>query len=252
MNISVKRIKFIYTYLYKKYQPLHLSTSKLFGMSVEENSITVVDLTEDESNNILDINYSRSYPEETALSSNQEPSSPIETTECDGTDPEMSPVVMGFLLAQIVRNFQQMFTRYDNSSNLSLIQQLLSVLKALDVANKKFSNLLSILSDKDKLDIEKEIERREQVFMKRHKEILKKNDELHQTKELLAVQTAKIDCKKELMECTICYSEEKDTVLLPCSHTFCCVCVDQLQLRGNKCAVCRTNIEMFAKVRLTV
>ena len=53
------------------------------------------------------------------------------------------------------------------------------------------------------------------------------------------------------MECTICYNEEKDTVLIPCSHTFCRDCVEQMMAHGGKCAECRGKIRTYCKVRLT-
>ena len=229
-------------------------------MSDDENTITVLDLTEDETNNILDLNYSRSDIHESVTPSSPRPDTSNDTdsieesinlTIDDDYDPDMSPAVIGFILAQIVRNFQKVLTKHENTSNINLLHQFAESFEALLMANERYSKLLSMLSDKDKIDIQKVIERQERVFMKKHKEILAAKDELYRTQELLAVHTAKIDCKKELMECTICYNEEKDTVLIPCSHTFCRDCVQQMMAHGGKCAVCRGKFKTYCKVRLT-
>ena len=46
-------------------------------------------------------------------------------------------------------------------------------------------------------------------------------------------------------KCQICISEDITHVLVPCGHTFCGTCVEQLQ--RNKCPMCRTNIEKKVK-----
>ena len=215
-------------------------------MANDESSVTVINVSEDENSGLLGVSYSRSDFGETSDTSHT-----TNKDERENYDPEMSPAVMGYLLAQIFRNFQHVIATYEDSSNFELITQLTSALKALDCAKNEYSIFLSMLSDRDKLDLEKEIERHERVFMRKHEEILKEKEIEHQAHELLAVHAAKIDCKKELMECMICYQEEKDTVLMPCSHTFCRSCVEQMYIRGRRCAVCRGDIKKFTKVRFT-
>jgi hypothetical protein len=46
-------------------------------------------------------------------------------------------------------------------------------------------------------------------------------------------------------KCQICLTDDITHVLVPCGHTFCGTCVNQLQ--RNKCAMCRANIDKKIK-----
>ena len=43
---------------------------------------------------------------------------------------------------------------------------------------------------------------------------------------------------EELMECKVCYTKAKDTVLIPCGHTICSECIPKLV--NENCPICRT------------
>jgi hypothetical protein len=204
-----------------------------------EREILVLDVSEDENDE-----------NQTQTMSNIQENS-FNDIETDSYDPDMSPAVMGYLLAQIFRNYQKVITEYEDSSNVNLIIQLKNVLITLNNSKNEYAKLLTMLSDREQLDIQKEIERHEQAFMKKHKEILEEKDLEHRLHETVAVGAAKINCIKEIMECVICYQEEKDTVIMPCSHTFCHNCVTKMFEHGRKCAVCRGRINNSTKVRFT-
>ena len=46
-------------------------------------------------------------------------------------------------------------------------------------------------------------------------------------------------------ECMICMDRSKDTVLVPCGHCLCSICV----LRVERCPMCRAQIERTVKLR---
>ncbi len=94
------------------------------------------------------------------------------------------------------------------------------------------TNLLKQLPDKKLTDINEIIKAQTKHIDEKYANICKINDELHELQTNVAVQTAKIESRQQLMECTVCYSREKNTVLVPCGHTFCKPCVEQL-FRGN-------------------
>ena len=44
-------------------------------------------------------------------------------------------------------------------------------------------------------------------------------------------------------ECEACYTNKKNTVFLPCMHSYACSdCAVSVRIRGNKCPLCRTKI----------
>ncbi|XP_053379985.1 uncharacterized protein LOC128548635 [Mercenaria mercenaria] len=61
---------------------------------------------------------------------------------------------------------------------------------------------------------------------------------------------AKQEARDELMLCIICLSAQKDHTLVPCGHTFCEDCVDQIKAKG-KCCFCNAKIRSSVIVRLT-
>ncbi|XP_053374457.1 uncharacterized protein LOC128547003 [Mercenaria mercenaria] len=65
-----------------------------------------------------------------------------------------------------------------------------------------------------------------------------------------ALSKAKQEARDELMLCIICLSAQKDHTLVPCGHTFCEDCVDQIKAKG-KCCFCNAKIRSSVKVRLT-
>ena len=78
----------------------------------------------------------------------------------------MTPAVIGFLLAQIVRSFQNVVAKHENTSNINLLHQLTEAFEDLLIANEKYAKLLSMMSDEDKIDHIQKVQ--ERVFMKRH------------------------------------------------------------------------------------
>jgi len=49
--------------------------------------------------------------------------------------------------------------------------------------------------------------------------------------------------QKDEIECTICLTDRRDTILLPCRHLCACFsCAQVLRESSNKCPICRSNI----------
>lgn len=48
-------------------------------------------------------------------------------------------------------------------------------------------------------------------------------------------------------ECEICCSNKRNTIFLPCKHSYACsICAVNIRLRGNNCPICRlSNIYIF-------
>jgi hypothetical protein len=47
-------------------------------------------------------------------------------------------------------------------------------------------------------------------------------------------------------ECVICYTENRDTVVLPCRHLCLCYkCAQIVRMQSNKCPLCRTRMSSF-------
>jgi len=54
-------------------------------------------------------------------------------------------------------------------------------------------------------------------------------------------------------ECVVCYTNTKDTVVLPCRHM--CLCIDCSQIvrmQTNKCPICRTTVSSFLHIKYDV
>ena len=54
-------------------------------------------------------------------------------------------------------------------------------------------------------------------------------------------------------ECVVCYTANKDTVVLPCRHM--CLCIDCSQIvrmQTNKCPICRTTVSSFLHIKYDV
>jgi len=51
-------------------------------------------------------------------------------------------------------------------------------------------------------------------------------------------------------ECIICFSDQRDTIILPCRHMCLCInCAKSLQAQSNsKCPICRKDIESFLRL----
>ena len=73
-------------------------------------------------------------------------------------------------------------------------------------------------------------------------------------KELQASMQGKEDAQEEARSikiCSICLQNDKDTVLMPCSHTFCNTCVDRMKDINGLCAYCRGEIADAHHMHLT-
>ncbi|KAJ1986822.1 ubiquitin-protein transferase activity protein [Coemansia spiralis] len=55
--------------------------------------------------------------------------------------------------------------------------------------------------------------------------------------------------KTDSMQCAICLSDERDTVLLPCRHLCMCrECANTYRQQSNKCPICRTVVETILHI----
>ncbi|KAJ1904859.1 hypothetical protein LPJ81_002244 [Coemansia sp. IMI 209127] len=55
--------------------------------------------------------------------------------------------------------------------------------------------------------------------------------------------------KTESMQCAICLSDERDTVMLPCRHLCMCrECANTYRQQSNKCPICRTVVETILHI----
>ncbi|KAJ1663579.1 hypothetical protein IW140_004826 [Coemansia sp. RSA 1813] len=55
--------------------------------------------------------------------------------------------------------------------------------------------------------------------------------------------------KAESMQCAICLSDERDTVILPCRHLCMCrECANTYRQQSNKCPICRTVVETILHI----
>ena len=96
----------------------------------------------------------------------------------------------------------------------------------------------------NELDEEKDVELRSICSPELLNELLKEVD----TKKEKAAEEA----KKEVRQCIVCYTNGKNTTIIPCSHTFCRQCVvKMINISGGTCAFCRRKIEGMVPVRLT-
>ena len=51
---------------------------------------------------------------------------------------------------------------------------------------------------------------------------------------------------KNVILCPVCYTNERNSIALPCKHLFCEVCINKL---NHKCAICRNNIIFEYKIK---
>ena len=83
----------------------------------------------------------------------------------------------------------------------------------------------------------------------------KTQNELEQKdKALQASMHGKEEAEEEarsIKRCSICLQNDKDTVLIPCSHTFCHTCVDRMKEMNGLCAYCRGMITENHRMHLT-
>ncbi|KAJ2136499.1 hypothetical protein J3F82_006321, partial [Coemansia sp. RSA 637] len=55
--------------------------------------------------------------------------------------------------------------------------------------------------------------------------------------------------KDDPMQCAICLSDDRDTVMLPCRHLCMCrECANTYRQQSNKCPICRTVIETILHI----
>ncbi|KAJ2631089.1 hypothetical protein H4R22_002225 [Coemansia sp. RSA 1290] len=56
--------------------------------------------------------------------------------------------------------------------------------------------------------------------------------------------------KEDPMQCAICLSDDRDTVMLPCRHLCMCrECANTYRQQSNKCPICRTVVETILHIR---
>ncbi len=159
--------------------------------------------------------------------------------------------VISLRISQILTEFDKWMNNFSQNNDKNIVDLLASVHFHLAMASKRHTNLLKQLPDKKLTDINEIIKAQTKHIDEKYANICKINDEIHELEKNVAVQTAKIESRQQLMECTVCYSQEKNTVLVPCGHTFCKPCVERL-FRGNrKCAMCRLDIMSWNPVLLT-
>ncbi|KAH3708448.1 hypothetical protein DPMN_067899 [Dreissena polymorpha] len=71
------------------------------------------------------------------------------------------------------------------------------------------------------------------------------------TKLMAKLQLEKEQALQDSRTCIICDNDEKNCAILPCVHIFCANCCWHLDMYGNKCAVCRTEIFGWMPIHLT-
>ena len=50
-------------------------------------------------------------------------------------------------------------------------------------------------------------------------------------------------------ECVVCYTNTKNTVVLPCRHMCLCIgCSQIVRMQTNKCPICRTQVSSFMQI----
>jgi hypothetical protein len=67
----------------------------------------------------------------------------------------------------------------------------------------------------------------------------------------LAIQAAKEEANEQsnILQCNICLTKNKDSVLIPCRHTYCEDCADHM-INDDKCAYCRSFVIERVKIYL--
>lgn len=164
------------------------------------------------------------------------------------TEEETSPSMIGFQLFRLKKIYADLIEKYKDSYKPELGTSLTNAFQNLTEAHRYHNEVLGLIP-LPTLNFENEWQNREKRLIKMHKQSMQAKDKLFDLEKKLAIQAAKIDSKKELMECTICYQREKNTVIIPCSHTFCHSCINRLMETTKKCAVCRGDIEIVTRVR---
>jgi hypothetical protein len=52
-------------------------------------------------------------------------------------------------------------------------------------------------------------------------------------------------------ECVICYTNAKDTVVMPCRHLCLCQgCSQIVRLQNNTCPICRSRVDAFLQIKI--
>ena len=79
--------------------------------------------------------------------------------------------------------------------------------------------------------------------------VKKTNDELlnRAEKTLQNITELMGTCGTAVKKCTVCYTREVLTVLVPCGHTFCTSCAARAETRG-RCHTCRGRVDSTMRV----
>lgn len=59
------------------------------------------------------------------------------------------------------------------------------------------------------------------------------------------------DTQQGILECVICMSDTRDTLLLPCRHLCICkMCANNLRVKSNTCPICRIPFNALLQIQL--
>ena len=168
-------------------------------------------------------------------------------------DPELTRgAVISLRISQILTEYEKWMDNFKTNQDPNNVDLLRSVHFHLVMAIKRLTTFLKQLPDNKLTNINEIIKAQTKHIKTKCEKLCKMKDEIHELQTNVAVQTAKIETRQQLMECTVCYGKEKDTVLSPCGHTFCKPCVEKICTGNSKCAMCRLSILSYTTpVRLT-
>ena len=80
------------------------------------------------------------------------------------------------------------------------------------------------------------------------------NNQIMDLNDIYGVDNAAANLADESQkECVVCYTTNKDTVVLPCRHM--CLCIDCSQIvrmQTNKCPICRTTVSSFLQIKYDI
>ena len=71
--------------------------------------------------------------------------------------------------------------------------------------------------------------------------------DLQEAESKLNICKHNINAYKNKLECSICFDNNIDTVLVPCGHTFCLKCINS----SSNCYICKAHINYYQRIYFT-
>lgn len=168
----------------------------------------------------------------TNLRRSQRPTSPCRR-QVSETPGQLTSTMDGFF-SWLHNGYKMLVDSEINETCKVVVRQTISKLQKVRTLHSTLATMVKA---------EEKMKTKEREWIQREKKLL---DVMERS-----IKEAEDEACNNIKTCSICIQVEKDTVLIPCSHTFCHTCVEKMIKINGLCSYCRGKINGSHAMHLT-